>query len=70
VVRKSETGAEIPVDILTYREAVRTASNMIEAAINACTTHAQFMALYDTPVDNEGAPTGNAPINDWPTKPE
>jgi len=24
------------------------------------------MALYDTPVDSDGVPTGNAPINDWP----
>jgi len=68
VVRKSETGAEIPADVLTYREAVRTASNAIEAAITACTTHEAFMALYDTPVDDEGNPTGNAPINDWPEK--
>jgi len=66
VVRKSETGAEIPADVLTYRAAVRTASNTIEAAITACDTHDAFMALYDTPVDDDGMPTGNAPINDWP----
>jgi hypothetical protein len=24
------------------------------------------MALYDVPVDKDGNPTGNAPINDWP----
>ena len=66
VVRKSETGAEIPADVLTYREAVRTASNAIESAITACITHAEFVALYDTPVDADGMPTGNAPINDWP----
>jgi len=68
VVRKSETGTEIPAEVLTYREAVRTASGAIESAIAACTTHAQFMALYDAPVDDEGMPTGNAPINDWPEK--
>jgi len=22
--------------------------------------------LWDTPVDADGVPTGNAPINDWP----
>lgn len=66
VVRKSETGAEIPADVLTYREAVRTASNAIESAITACDTHDAFMALYVTPVDDEGMPTGNVPINDWP----
>ena len=66
VTRKAETGAEIPADVLTYREAVRTASGAIETAIEACETHAAFVALYDTPVDAEGIPTGNAPINDWP----
>jgi hypothetical protein len=58
----------VPADILTYRASVRTASNDIEADINATTTHAEFMALYDTPVDADGNPTGNAPINDWPER--
>lgn len=66
VVRKSETDEAIPEAVLTYRQAVRTASNAIEAAISACTTHDAFMALYDVPVDADGKPTGNAPINDWP----
>jgi hypothetical protein len=25
-----------------------------------------FKALFDTPVDSDGKPTGNAPIHDWP----
>ena len=33
VTRKAETGTEIPADVLTYREAVRTASGAIETAI-------------------------------------
>ena len=66
VTRKAETDAEIPADVLTYREAVRTASGAIESAIEACDTLEAFMALYDTPVDAEGNVTGNAPINDWP----
>ena len=56
----------VPESVLTYRAAVRTASNTIEAAITAATDHAAFMALYDVPVDEEGNPTGNAPINDFP----
>ena len=56
----------VPADITTYRAAVRTASNTIEAAIDACTDLASFMALYDVPVDADGNPTGNAPINDFP----
>ena len=66
VTRKAETGTEIPADVLTYREAVRTASGAIESAIEACSTLEAFMALYETPVDADDNPTGNAPINDWP----
>lgn len=66
VTRKAETGEAIPDNVLQYRQAVRDASGTIEAAINACTTHDEYMALYDVPVDAEGNPTGNAPINDWP----
>ena len=56
----------VPADTLTYRAAVRTASNTIEAAIDAAADLDAFKALYDTPVDADGNPTGNAPINDWP----
>mgnify|MGYP003132149600 CR=1 FL=1 len=66
VVRNAEKSTAIPSDVTTYRDAVRTACANIEAAINAVKTHAKFMALYDTPVDGDGNPTGNAPIVDWP----
>lgn len=66
VTRKAETGALIPLNVLTYREAVRTASGAIEAAIDAAVDHAAFVALFDTPVDDNLEPTGNAPIADWP----
>lgn len=66
IVRKSETSEAIPADVLTYRQAVRTASNDIEAAIKACSTLGAFIALHNTPVDADGNPTGNAPIADWP----
>ena len=56
----------VPSEVTTYRAAVRTASNAIETAINGAADHAAFMALYDAPVDADGNPTGNAPINDWP----
>ena len=38
----------------------------LKDAITACDTLAKFIALYDVPVDGDGNPTGNAPINDWP----
>jgi hypothetical protein len=68
VVRKGETGQDIPADVLSYREAVRLASDTIETAIDATTDHAAFVALFETPVDADGNATGNAPINDWPEK--
>jgi len=67
VVKAAEvSGYTVPSEITTYRAAVRTASNTIETAINGAADHAAFMALYDVPVDADGNPTGNAPINDWP----
>ena len=66
VTRKAETATAIPSAVLDYRAAVRTASGTIETAIVGATTLESFKALYDAPVDAEGNPTGNAPINDWP----
>lgn len=67
VIKASEVdGYTVPAEIITYRQAVRQASNDIEASITAAADLAAFMALYDTPVDADGNPTGNAPINDWP----
>lgn len=66
VTRKSEKSTAIPSSVTTYRDAVRTACAAIETSITNASDLAAFMALYDTPVDSDGNPTGNAPINDWP----
>ena len=67
VTRKAEDSTKtIPSDVTTYRSAVRTKSGTIEKAITDAADHAAFMALFDAPVDSDGNPTGNAPINDWP----
>ena len=66
VVRSAENGTDIPANVLAYRAAVRLASETIETAITAVTTLDAFIALYDVPVDADGNPTGNAPINSWP----
>lgn len=67
VVKAAEVeGYSVPADVLTYRAAVRTASNTIETKIKAVKSHTGFMKLYDAPVDADGNVTGNAPINDWP----
>ena len=54
VIKASEI-SDYSVDsaILTYRAAVRTTSNTIEASINGAADLAAFMALYETPVDSD-----------------
>jgi len=67
IIRYQEDNTKtVPTDIATYRAAVRTASDTIETAITNAADHAAFIALFDTPVDADGNPTGNAPIADWP----
>ena len=67
VIKATEVESySVPSTVTTYRAAVRTASNSIGTAITNASDLAAFMALYDTPVDSDGEPTGNAPINDWP----
>ena len=67
VTRKAEDSTTtIPSDVTTYRAAVRTKSGTIETAINNAANITAFIALFDIPVDSDGKPTGNAPINDWP----
>jgi hypothetical protein len=65
-VRQVETSQAIPQSVLDYRASVRAASNSIESAINGCTTLEEFIALHTTPTDEEGNPTGKAPIQAWP----
>ena len=67
VTRKAEKGTAIPDATQTYRDSVRTACSTIETKINNCSNLAQFMALFDTPVDSDDNPTGdNAPIYNFP----
>ena len=69
VTRKAETDVAIPSAISTYRTGVRTACAAIETKITNAADFAAFMALYDSPVDSDGRPTGPAPINAWPDAP-
>jgi len=66
IVRLAETNTAVPQAVLGYRVSVRAASNSIESAINGCTTLEEFIALHTTPTDEEGNPTGKAPIQAWP----
>jgi len=56
-VRKAEAGTAIPSDIATFRAKIRTESKAIEDKINACSSLADFKALFDVPKDG-----GNPPI--------
>ena len=46
VVRKAETGAEIPADVATYRTAVRAKSNEMEVAIDGAASVEALEALF------------------------
>ena len=66
VVRAAEDSSKaVASKYSTYRAAVRTACAAIEQDINDCSSLAEFMALWDAPLE-DGEPTGNAPINNWP----
>jgi len=56
VIRKSEAGDAIPADVLTYRTAVRQASNDIETKINGYTTYSGLVSYITTEMNE-----------DWPT---
>jgi len=66
VIAKAERDRAIDSDVATFRAAVVTKCTEIEAAITACKDMEDFKALFNTPVDSDGVPTGNAPIHDWP----
>lgn len=67
VIKASEVAAyTVPSANVTYRAAVRTASNTIETAIDGATDIDAFIALFDVPVDANNDPTGKAPIHNWP----
>ena len=67
VVRKADTGTEIPESIQEYRTAVRTISNQQESQINACTTVEQLKALYEyTNTGTEQSPIYTRQLAEFP----
>jgi hypothetical protein len=65
-IRKQDTGIDVPTDIQQYRNEVRLAAGIIEDQISQCVDLDAFKALFVTPTDVDGNPTGNAPIYNWP----
>ena len=67
IIRASDDSSlAVPSDITTKRKAIRDAAKTIEDKINAASKLADFIQLFDAPVDKDGNPTGNAPIYDFP----
>ena len=56
VTRKSETGADIPDEVTTFRSSTRAACEQRESEISACTTTAELASLI-----REGK------LTEWPT---
>lgn len=62
VVRKSETGKEIPNNITTFRTAVRIKSNEMEEMITACNSVDELKSLFEyTGETNPTRPIGEFP---------
>lgn len=64
VVRKAETGAEIPADVATYRTAVRAKSNEMEVAIDGAASVEALEALFTYTIganDVSSRPLGEFP---------
>ena len=55
VIRRADTGTEVPADIQTWRDAIRAKANEMEAAIDGAANTAAFAALFEA-----GA------LTDWP----
>tara|TARA_R100001163_G_scaffold5205_2_gene6378 strand:- start:321 stop:878 length:558 start_codon:yes stop_codon:yes gene_type:complete len=54
ITRKAEKGTEIPTDITTYRDAVRTACNTRETEIDNCADAAALKTLYSSVEQSDG----------------
>ena len=61
IIRNAESGASIPANISTYRTAVRTKSNDMEALINAVSSVEQLADLYRYDKDTKIRPLGDFP---------
>tara|TARA_Y100000401_G_scaffold19959_1_gene13335 strand:+ start:3184 stop:3768 length:585 start_codon:yes stop_codon:yes gene_type:complete len=54
VIRKTEKGIDIDSDIVTYRDAIRTAYAARKSEIEACSDVKALETLYGTTVDSDG----------------
>ena len=61
VTRNAEKSAAVPVGVSLYREEVRNSEKAIEAAVDAVTTHDEFMELLESTEDTP------AVVPNWPS---
>jgi hypothetical protein len=61
VIRNAESQAAIPANVLTYRAAVRSKSNDMEALINAVSSVEQLADLYKYDINTKTRPLGEFP---------
>jgi len=55
VIRRADTGTEVPADIQTWRDAIRVKADEMEAAIDGAANAAAFAALFEA-----------GTLTDWP----
>ena len=63
IIRNAEKSTAIPEATTKFRDSVRTKCAEIETAINACSSLAQFMKLFEAEKLGD-----NPPMYDWPTE--
>jgi hypothetical protein len=66
IIRKSDNGTEIPVNIQTYRDAIRVKAEEMETAVINCTTMDDFKSLNTSTHNEDGTLDTIAVLNDWP----
>jgi len=67
IIRNAESGAVIPANVATYRAAVRSKSNDMEALINEVSSVEQLAALYAyVNTGTEQSPVFARPLGDFP----
>ena len=67
IVRKADKGTDIPSNIQTYRDAIRTKATEMETAIdNAADTDAVEALFINWTTDSDGKQTKSGILYDWP----
>ena len=66
IIRKSDNDTAIPVNIQTYRDAIRVKAEEMETAVTNCTTMDDFKSLYISTYNEDHTLDTIAVLHDWP----